>query len=405
MSPTSTVRTCRPRPTRHRGKHRAAAVTAAARCLLAAATGLILLAAAAPAPALPARPSDGHDANTASGAPRSGAAAAPALRVYFGDLHGHTRFSDGKGTPEQAFTQAAGGGADFLAVTDHREGLTATEWARTQTAAAAATTAAFVGIPAYEVRAAIGHLNIYDTAELPPAGLTGAVLYDWISTQGAIGEWNHPLRNGEDFAGYAYRTAERDAAISLLEIVNHGSVPLEPHYEKSYVRALDKGWHVMPAANGDVHDATWITGNDERTALLATSLTRDALYEAMRARRGYATKLDGVLIEYTVGGAQMGSTVAAAPGKLTVAVRVRGRDAAKGLTYGRLDVVSNGGKVVATSPRDGKTLTWTARVPAVAGRYYYLRVWAKVLFLDTRVAWTAPVWVERPSASSRPAGD
>ncbi len=326
-------------------------------------------------------------------------AAAPVYRVFFGDLHAHTAFSDGKGTPEKAYAQAARGGADFLALTDHREGLTAAEWARTQSAAAAATSRTFVAIPGYEVKPAIGHLNIYDTTELSPIGLDAPALYDWIAARAAIAEWNHPTRYSEDFAGYAHRTAERDAAISMIEVVNHGGIPLDPDYERSYRRALDKGWHVMPAANGDVHDATWITGNDERTALLAADLTAEALYEAMRARRGYATRFDGLLVDYTVGGAVMGTVIPARTGKLTIAVRVRGRDAAKGLTIGRLDVVTNGGKVVASSSRDGTALDWTTRIRVRPGRYYYLRVWAKVLFLDVKTAWTAPVWVGATSGS------
>jgi hypothetical protein len=192
--------------------------------------------------------------------------AAPAYRVFFGDLHDHTHFSDGQGTPEQAWAQAAAGGADFMAVTDHRERLTATEWARTLSAADAATSPTFVAIPAFEVKPKIGHLNVCATHELPPVGLDGATLYDWIAAQGAIGEWNHPTRNSDDFAGYAYWSATRAAAIGLLEVVNRGSGWLYPDFESSYVRALDKGWHVMPAANGDIHDTSWITGYGERTA-------------------------------------------------------------------------------------------------------------------------------------------
>lgn len=332
-----------------------------------------------------------------SASPTRSRAAAPAYHVYFGDLHGHTQFSDGKGTPEQAYAQAAAGGADFLALTDHREGLTAAEWERTRAAAAAATTASFAGLAAFEVKPAIGHLNVYDSTELPPIGLDGAALYDWIATRGAVAQWNHPRRNSDDFAGYAHRTAARDAAIDLLEIVNHGSVPLEPDYETSYIRALDKGWHVMPSANGDIHDASWITGNDERTALLATELSPTGLCAAMRARRGYATRFAGLVVDYRAGGAVMGSEVAARTGKLTVAAHIRERDAARGLELSRLDVVSNGGRVVATSRKRGTSLDWTTRIRVTPGRYYYLRVWARYLgAVDIETAWTAPVWVTAP---------
>jgi hypothetical protein len=329
-------------------------------------------------------------------------AAPPTYRVFFGDLHDHTHFSDGQGTPEQAWAQAAAGGADFMAVTDHREGLTAAEWSRTLGAADAATSPTFVAIPAFEVKPAIGHLNVYATQELPPVGLDGAALYDWIAGQGAIGEWNHPTRNSDDFAGYAYRTEARTAAIGLLEVVNVGSGWLYPDFESSYVRALDKGWHVMPAANGDIHDTSWITGYGARTALLAPALTREALYEAMRARRGYATKRNGLVIAYTVGGAPMGSVIGRTAEKLPVKVRLSWRSGAARVTVRRLEIVTNGGRVAASRTIDGTATSWTTTVPSKAGRYYYLRVWTKgALGLSTKTAWTAPVWV---TASLRPAG-
>ncbi len=48
------------------------------------------------------------------------AAAAEDLRVYFGNLHSHTKYSDGQGTPREAYEHARDeAGLDFLAITDH----------------------------------------------------------------------------------------------------------------------------------------------------------------------------------------------------------------------------------------------------------------------------------------------
>lgn len=41
------------------------------------------------------------------------------LKVYYGLLHSHTCFSDGSGTPEEAFAMAKQTGLDFFAVTEH----------------------------------------------------------------------------------------------------------------------------------------------------------------------------------------------------------------------------------------------------------------------------------------------
>lgn len=52
-------------------------------------------------------------------------ATAPPLgsqRVFFGNLHAHTKYSDGSGTPADAFAQARNQGKlDFLAVTEHNQ--------------------------------------------------------------------------------------------------------------------------------------------------------------------------------------------------------------------------------------------------------------------------------------------
>src|SRR5207247_1600845 len=42
------------------------------------------------------------------------------LKVYFGNLHSHTSYSDGSGTPREAFRYARDTGKlDFLAITEH----------------------------------------------------------------------------------------------------------------------------------------------------------------------------------------------------------------------------------------------------------------------------------------------
>src|SRR5688572_30052779 len=56
----------------------------------------------------------------------SGPAAAPAMsvsgrpRIFYGSLHSHTKYSDGSGTPADAFARARDlGKMDFIAVTEH----------------------------------------------------------------------------------------------------------------------------------------------------------------------------------------------------------------------------------------------------------------------------------------------
>jgi len=50
----------------------------------------------------------------------SGGASAQELQVFFGNLHSHTSYSDGTGTPEEAYRHARDvARLDFLAITEH----------------------------------------------------------------------------------------------------------------------------------------------------------------------------------------------------------------------------------------------------------------------------------------------
>ena len=42
-----------------------------------------------------------------------------AEKLYYGLLHAHTSFSDGLGTPEEAYARAKSKGSDFFAITPH----------------------------------------------------------------------------------------------------------------------------------------------------------------------------------------------------------------------------------------------------------------------------------------------
>ena len=344
-----------------------------------------------------------------------------AFELYFGDLHAHTNYSDGEGTPWTAFRAARRAGADFFATTDHVHypygptALTTELWADTLDAARTLTeNGRFVAMASYELwLPEVGELNVFDTEEIygddgNPAGrgfdngLHVASrealprLYDWLAETGAIGQWNHPWLFGsgvsttplEEFYGFDFRTPTRDVGIAIVEAYNGGS------YADAYVRALDAGWHIMPAANSDTHVADWIAGSEVRTVLLAERLTAAALYDAMRAGRGYATQDSDLAIRYTLDGAVMGSTVAAAR---THAAQIRIDDpdgAVDAVT--RVDVIADGGVVVASRRFDDAHVTWSASIPAGDASYLFLRVVTKSDATGSKgvTAWTAPVWID-----------
>jgi hypothetical protein len=333
-----------------------------------------------------------------------------AYELYFGDLHTHTTYSDAwEGTPWDAFSAAKAAGADFMATTDHEFYLTPEEWADTLLAADYYTSQSFVAMAGYEFwMTADGEINVYNTPNLPPevndpanhgnAGTHGSrwdslpTFYDWLAgQQGAVGQFNHPTYVSHNFVDFAYLTEKRDKAMGMIEVYN------SKYMEPSYVLALDKGWHVMPTSNSDTHSPDWISGSEIRTVLLAPRLTPDNLYAAMSAGRGYATLDKNLRISYTLNGKVMGSTLDFPESALKAWVHIEDPDAVPSDEITLVEIVSDGGAVVASIQTSGTIVDMTVPLVSETAHYYYVRV-STASSLDGGAgvtAWTAPVWTGR----------
>jgi trimeric autotransporter adhesin len=337
----------------------------------------------------------------------------PAYNLYFGDLHSHTSYSDGEGTPDEAFAAARTAGADFLALTDHHYLLLDWEWADILRSADDHTVDdEFVAMAGYEYfLPGINEINIYGTRIMPPDAvskpyphysgerMTGDSffpwIYDWIANEpGAIGQWNHPLSYGcpvcWDFYQFDFCNEERDLAMGMIECYNWGD------RESSYVKALDAGWHMMPTATADDHYGEWISGSEVRTVLLAPSLTREDLYDAMRDGRGYATQDSNLAIYYTLNGAVMGSVLYGVT-SVTASIHIEDPDQVAGDAITLVEIMTNGGAVIASQEGDGTCVfDWDVTLEVEDGGYYFVRVHTESneLGLPGVTAWTAPVWAE-----------
>jgi hypothetical protein len=329
---------------------------------------------------------------------------------YFGDLHTHTTYSDAwEGTPETAYAAAIAAGADFMATTDHNFYLTPEEWAMTLQAAANYTSRKFVAIPGYEYwMPSTGEINVYNTVNMPPSAINPAnhgnpgnhapawdalpTFYDWLAKQpGAVGQWNHPSYMTKDFVDYSYLTVAHDKAMGMIEVYNDVCT------ESSYVMALDTGWHVMPTANSDTHSPDWISGSEVRTVLLAPSLTSANLYAAMSAGRGYATLDKNLQISYTLNGLVMGSVLATVTDTSVALIHIEDPDGTPGDEITLVEIVSDGGTVVASIPTSGNVVDLNVQLNSDSAHYYYLRVTtaSNLDGVPGVTAWTAPVWTGR----------
>jgi hypothetical protein len=328
--------------------------------------------------------------------------AAPTYNFYYGQLHNHTNYSDGTGTPDQAYDYARNTGhADFFAITDHSnwfdndlDWTKSVEWANLkQSANNHNVDGQFVALAAFEMTWSngTGHINTFDTDWFESRNNSSMDLQNYYNRIAAdnnsISQWNHPGTTFGDFQNFGLYNSATDQVMNLIEVAN-GSGPVRgsgyyPSYEY-YHQALDKGWHVAPTIGQDVHNGQWITCNEARTVVLAPSLTRANIYDALKYKRVYATEDRNLRLMYTVNGSIMGS-ILSNPSNLNIVIDVTDPDAGDNIS--KIEILANGDVVVAFNNFSSNTAHWA---PTLNTQYKYYYV--KVTMANGDYAFSAPVW-------------
>lgn len=333
----------------------------------------------------------------------------PDWNVYFGQLHAHTNLSDGTGSVEEAFVYASKvENLDFFAVTDHSDSFDnadagaigadgrsiSTGWAAGKQAAASVTNEDFVGLFGFEMTwpedKQLGHISTFNTPgwktrdqedfENVPTALEH--YYKALTTvPGSVSQFNHPDIIHGDFERFDHYSPQYDAVISLLEVAGEDGVVDCAYYDL----ALDKGWHVAPTNNQNNHNGQWGDASRARTVILAETLTEEALYDAMKDRRVYATQDSDLTVYYTLNGAVMGSMI---PKSEEAEITVFLNDPTD-VAIGKVEVIADGGVVLDSA--DVGTPAQVLEMSVSGGHsYYYLRITQP----DGDVAVTAPVWMD-----------
>ena len=352
---------------------------------------------------------------------------------YFGQLHSHTQYSDGAGSLENALAYIKAlpdsANVDFVAFTDHSnyfdksgaanpEGALydmsqATEYSQETWKAYKDAVAAFnadnagsmVAIAGFEMTwsGGPGHINTFNTPGIvsrnnttlnnktKDAGLQA--YYKLLSqTEGidSISQFNHPGTTFGNFIDFGYWDAVVDTRMYMVEVGNGegqiGAGGYYPSYEQ-YIMALDKGWHVAPTNNQDNHKGRWGNANDARDVILTDDFTEDGIYEALRARRMYATEDKNLELDYTVNGNMMGSIIDV-PEKLNFEISFNDPDRTDSIA--KVELVVNSGKVAYTWDSAADLAKGSVSVElAPEYTYYFVRVTEG----DGDLAVTAPVWV------------
>lgn len=366
----------------------------------------------------------------------------PPLSHLLGGLHTHTGYSDGVPgmRPADAYTRARDvERLDFFAVTEHSEAVdgpatlsegclpteggtiaecsladddpteAAAKWdAQRRQATVESRPGTFTALRGFEWSSDVnGHSNVYFsrnyTQWLRDGGnATVEGFYRWLQTPAHLGGgddglavFNHPgdktvcdVTGADDFIpeacaldpkanwnDFAY-VPELDQQIVAIEAFNR-----KRSYDGLITRALDKGWHLGVIGAEDIHGSNWGSTDYAKTVILASERTPAALKDAMAARRMYATLDSSIRIDFTGNGRPMGSRLRN-PDSVSLSAHVTGGN------VGRIDVLTNGGAIHATSA--GRDLL--ASAPSSTDAWYMLRV---VDSSGTIVAYSSPIWVER----------
>ncbi|MCZ6782755.1 MAG: CehA/McbA family metallohydrolase [Proteobacteria bacterium] len=338
------------------------------------------------------------------------AEAAP--RILWGDVHGHSAYSDGAGTPEEYFRFSRDvAGLDVVALTDHdywgprRLDRDAAKWVEIQEQVRRFhEPGRFVALLGYEWTSWIhGHRHVLyfeDRGEIfsaiDPRYDTPPRLWSALAGLPALTFAHHsaggPIATNWEFSP--------DPVLEPLTEVSsvHGSSEaadsprvVSDAIAGNFVRdVLDRGYRLGFIGSGDTHSGhpgALPAGRPPAglAAILSETSTREGVLEAMRARRVYATNGPRIVLRATLGGRPMGSTLSPSSSE-ELRVRVV---AARNLE--RIDLIRSGA-IALTEVPPRKSVEWSLRRSIrdlQPGEYLYVRVVQK----DGGAAWSSPFFV------------
>jgi hypothetical protein len=318
------------------------------------------------------------------------------LDIYFGSLHAHSNFSDGKGSPDENFKWARDVAKyDFYALTDHSEQVLPFMWKKIGSVADSYNVdGVFTTIRGFEWGNPLqGHINVFDTATQTNTIAIMAVdpFYMWLRLNNGIGQYNHPGEQPMNYNNFRYIPKD-DKYMCLLETGNGGTGNNDTKYLLQYIKALDKGWHVAPANNQDNHS---MNTNCHRTAIVASSLSRAALLDSIRKRMVYSTDDPNMNVVFKAGSVWMGSQIATSDPDITFTVSVTDNEPIL-----KMELITNKGVVLATKTfsEDAAEYIWQPTVQLTGDAYYFVKIYELNTIETTdggiQIAVTAPIWID-----------
>jgi len=359
------------------------------------------------------------------------------LHVHFGDIHTHSgqvvdecaNRGCGMGSRVDNYEFARGpGGLDFYALTDHEYQVGPDEVDRYLGLADEYTeNGRFVCLPAFEFTNRLyGHRNVYFRGSggtvvnasrdgkgphgIPDLTLTPDELWaalektrvPFITVPHHPSATSHPL-TWEHFCPKYDRLAEVYSVWGSSEYYGDFPRGVSDRYRDLGIRdALDSGLRFGLIASADGHDGhpgdaqsplvkhhhQFHLCGSGRAAVLAPRLTREDVFDALHARRCYATTGPPIVLDVTLNGELMGSELS----RSALGKRRRLRVACQGTNgIDHVRIVRNG-RVVERIPGYGEfdlAAEWIDPADADELAHYY----ARVVQVDRESAWSSPIFV------------
>lgn len=355
----------------------------------------------------------------------------PELRLFWGDIHGHSAASDGALSPEEYYAFARDiSGLDFCALTDHDDVahnsnvpdhskfMTQEVWKELQAITnqfnASGKFVTLIGFEYSQIELGIeGHRNVYYRGERgpllhdrDPRCNTPTKLFRSLEGIDALVIPHHPLH---------YMSWEHDPWVQrLVEVYSMWGTSEDasgdcaftgkmasPGSGISWQAYLARGYRLGVTAGGDNHDSRpgrrgatdrWRKGRMAQPpgliAVYAPVLTREHIFDALWARRCYATTGQRVFLDVRVNGHWMGEeiTVPDPNSPRRIALHIIGET-----NLESVEIIRDNAVAAAWTPdAEVSRVEWEDPVPLTTGSFYYVRVRQT----DGGRAWSSPVWVD-----------
>ncbi len=358
---------------------------------------------------------------------------------YWGDIHIHTKFShDGQGENPYPYAREVAG-LDFAAAADHWQSIGDTGYEMLKTwAENAYEPGKFVTIPGDERNPKHwhGHENIYFrdmdyfmASKVHCSDESSSITREaWpefdperamlIPHHTGISFGKLPQGNGNAIDINAFDT---EGLLSTVEIYSHHgqsetyapqhilayefnrmrnperrantSVP-GPHYAQDYWM---QGKKLGVIASSDEHSGRGGMRHGGVAAVYAETLTREGIFDAIRARKSYATTGEHILLEFNINKASMGETLKVPKDKpMEISLKVWGTDIllrVEILRY-RFGLDKAFVPILSVPPRpESMDAEYTFEKTITHDSVYYARIIQEPLNWPA-MAWSTPIWIE-----------